>query len=242
MGNAAPCPQKDQDPQLDHTEYSYNGDAAQSGIDQDGAERLNIAPSHIIDRDDIHDSTHGVGGHVVSDGPKPSGGGSGSVGNQPTKPGHAKGNVASGVAPCPKKDQDSLLAHNEYSYNGDAAQSGIDQDCGAERLNRAALSVSDFYLIDPFIVDTDGVGGHVVVSDGPKPDVGGKPTKPGNGKGKVASIEDLNTIPAGTTPAPCPKKDKDLSAVTALIDRILGGDETSSISDVTALIDSMLAR
>ena len=216
-------------------EATWNGDAAQSGIDQeDGAGRLNRA-FVIIPRDEIPLLPDGVGGSVVSDGPKPNPGGGGTpttIGGQPTKPGHAKGNVASGVAPCPKKDQDSLLGHNEYSYNGDATQSGIDQD-GAERLNRAALSES---FVIPF-----GVGGHVV-SDGPKPDVGGNPTKPGNGKGKVASIEDLNTMPAGTTPAPCPKKDKDLSAVTALIDRILGGDETSSISDVTALIDSMLAR
>ena len=230
----APCPKKDQDSLLGHNEYSYNGDATQSGIDQDGAERLNRV-FVIIPLDDMPLLPDGVGGSVVSDGPKPNPGGGGTpttIGGQPTKPGHAKGNVASGVAPCPKKDQDSLLGHNEYSYNGDATQSGIDQD-GAERLNRAALSES---FVIPF-----GVGGHVV-SDGPKPDVGGNPTKPGNGKGKVASIEDLNTMPAGTTPAPCPKKDKDLSAVTALIDRILGGDETSSISDVTALIDSMLAR
>ena len=215
---------------------SSDASGGHSAIDatNGGIGRLNRA-FVIIPRDEIPLLPDGVGGSVVSDGPKPNPGGGGtptSIGGQPTKPGHAKGNVASGVAPCPKKDQDSLLGHNEYSYNGDATQSGIDQD-GAERLNRAALSES---FVIPF-----GVGGHVV-SDGPKPDVGGNPTKPGNGKGKVASIEDLNTMPAGTTPAPCPKKDKDLSAVTALIDRILGGDETSSISDVTALIDSMLAR
>ena len=104
-------------------------------------------------------------------------------------------------------------------------------DGGSGRLNRTFV----VHGMDKDIpVLPDGVGGRVV-SDGPKPNtsgsVGGQPTKPArnNGNNNVAV-------------APAPKKEMDQSVVSALVGRILDGDKTSNISDVSSLIDSMLER
>ena len=105
-------------------------------------------------------------------------------------------------------------------------------DGGSGRLNRTFVV---FPVDDGIPCLPDGVGGRVV-SDGPKPNtgsgsVGGQPTKPArnNGNNNVAV-------------APAPKKEMDQSVVSALVGRILDGDKTSSIGDVSSLIDSMLER
>ena len=105
-------------------------------------------------------------------------------------------------------------------------------DGGSGRLNRTFVVHG---MDNDIPVLPDGVGGRVV-SDGPKPNtgsgsVGGQPTKPArnNGNNNVAV-------------APAPKKEMDQCAVSALVGRILDGDKTSSIGDVSSLIDSMLER
>lgn len=109
-------------------------------------------------------------------------------------------------------------------------------DGGSGRLNRTFVVHGVVHVMDNDIPALpDGVGGRVV-SDGPKPNtgsgsVGGQPTKPArnNGNNNVAV-------------APAPQKEMDQSVVSALVGRILDGDKTSSIGDVSSLIDSMLER
>lgn len=117
----------------------------------------------------------------------------------------------------------------EFALDGESMEA---LDGGSGRLNRTFVVHG---VHDDFPILPDGVGGRVV-SDGPKPNpntgsgsVGNQPTKPSrNNNNQNVAI------------APTPKKEIDQSVVSALVGRILDGDKTSNIGDVSSMIDSML--